>query len=106
MFLIFYEINRLTSAKIKEQYNSKVILLFCIRKGFASVFAAKPLFYFLLQATEQLVIEKIVYRNAQPVANFFDGGNGSAVVPSADDVVKGRLGNTTEGRKLVYGYLF
>ena len=78
---------------------------FFLKKGFASVFAAKPLFYFLLQATEQPVIEKIVYRNAQPVANFFDGGNGSAVVPSADDVIKSGLGNATEGRKLVYGYL-
>ena len=76
------------------------------KKRFCKCFCSKTLFYFLFQTAEQFVIEKIVYRNAQPVANFFDGGNGSAVVPSADDVVKGGLGNTTEGRKLVYGYLF
>ena len=63
------------------------------------------LFYFLLQVSKALCLEKLLYRNVQPVAYLFNCGHGGAVISPGYYVVEGGLGYAADGGKLVYGYV-
>ena len=40
----------------------------------------------------------------KPVTDFFNGGYGGRIIPSADDIIQGRLGYSAYGGKPVYRY--
>ena len=46
-------------------------------------------------------MEELVNRNTQPIAQLFDGGNGSTVVSAADDIVHSGLCHTAHAAELV-----
>lgn len=58
---------------------------------------------FLFQIAEDVIVKKGADRNAEPIAEFFDGRNCCAVVSAADDVVYGGLRDTADGTKFVDG---
>lgn len=57
----------------------------------------------LLQIAEQFVFKEFCNGDVQTVAQFFDGGDGGAVIPSAGDIVDGGLRNTAERSQLIDG---
>ena len=56
---------------------------------------------FLFEIAKLIGVEKLTDRNIQPVTDFLDGCDRGAVIATADDIVQGRLGNTTHGGQLV-----
>ena len=63
---------------------------------------AMLLFYFLLQFSEDLRVEKIDDGNIQTVAQLFYCGNGGAVISPAGDIVYCRLSDAAESAQLVH----
>ena len=61
------------------------------------------LFDFLLQSCKQRGAKEFLNRNTQSVAKFLDRRNGSAIIPSADNIVHGGLRNTADAAELVNG---
>lgn len=59
------------------------------------------LFQFLFQIAEQFGMKEFFNGNSQPIAKLFDGGNGSASVASADNIVDSRLGGTTDAAQFI-----
>ena len=57
----------------------------------------------LLQFPEQIGMEKVLNGNAQAITELFDGGNGGAVVPPADDIVHSGLGDAAHTAQTVDG---
>ena len=55
------------------------------------------LLYFLFQLRKQFVLKEIDQRDPQSVADLLDRRDRRAVVPSADDVVEGRLRDAGNG---------
>lgn len=56
----------------------------------------------LLQGKKGIGVEKINNGDPQPVAEFFYGGHGGAVVAAADNIVQGRLRYAADGCKVVH----
>lgn len=48
-------------------------------------------------------MKKLLDGDSQTITQLFDGGNGGAVIPSADNVVDGRLGDAAETAQLIDG---
>ena len=59
----------------------------------------------MFKCRKKLGAEEITDVNLQAVADLFDGGNGGAVVSSADDIIKGGLRNAGECCHTVDGYV-
>ena len=58
-------------------------------------------FYFRLYLAEQIGGKEIHNCDPQAVAQLLNGGHRRAVVPAADNVVYGGLGNTADGTQLI-----
>jgi hypothetical protein len=58
---------------------------------------------FLFQPSKQFRLEELLDGDVQPIADFLDGGYRGAVVPPADDVVEGGLGDTAHAAQLIDG---
>ena len=58
---------------------------------------------FLFQIPEQLRIKEVLDCDSQTIAEFLDGRNCCAAVPTADDVVYCGLGHTAHATELVDG---
>jgi len=54
---------------------------------------------------EQFRVEEVLNGDSQSVAQFFNGRDRGAVVPSADDIVHRGLGNTAHIAEFVDGYV-
>ena len=65
-----------------------------------------PSFDFLLQVYEDIGIEKIYYAYIKSVTNFFDRGDGGAVISSAYDIIQRGSSDTAYGVELVDGDIF
>lgn len=57
----------------------------------------------LLQVCKKVGPEKFLDRNVQAVTQFFNGGDGGAVISAADDIVYRRLRYAAETAQLVHG---
>jgi hypothetical protein len=94
----------ISNQKMIAQTNSKAIS----RVGIQQMPRGKMAFLidspdFLLQSPEQFRLEELLDGDVQPIADFLDGGYRGAVVPPADDVVEGGLGNATHAAQFVDG---
>jgi hypothetical protein len=94
----------ISNQKMIAQTNSKAIS----RVGIQQMPRGKMAFLidspdFLFQSPEQFRLKELLDGDVQPVADFLDGGYRGAVVPPADDVVEGRLGDTAHAAQLVDG---
>ena len=63
------------------------------------------LFHFLLQIGKQIRCEKFLYGDPEAIAQLFDGGDGGAVIASADDVVDCGLGDAADVAEFVDGQI-
>ena len=53
--------------------------------------------------TEQFTVKKFFKGDTQTVAQLFDGGDGGAVVASADDIVDGGLSDAADAAEFIDG---
>lgn len=61
------------------------------------------LLYFLFKIEKNVAVEEVNYRDIESVADLFDGGNGGAIIPSADDIIKCGLCDAGDGGEFVDG---
>ena len=63
----------------------------------------RRLINFLFQIAEQIGIEEFRQFHIQSIANLLNGGDGSGIVSSADDIVDGGLSHAAFGAKTIDG---
>lgn len=59
------------------------------------------LFDFLFQTNKDFRMEELINRDTQSIAQLFDGGNGSTVISTADNIVHSGLCHTAHAAEFV-----